>query len=251
MFEELANWFKYQKEIFGTEIYHNDTDFNKILDNFANLTETKEELNPTDIFKIDTKPNAKSIDPEWYQSKTLEQLKYNIHNCQECSLSTTRTNFVFGVGNPNAEVMVIGEAPGADEDEQGEPFVGRAGQLLTNMLKAINLEREDVFIANILKCRPTNNRRPTSDEIAQCEPYLQKQIELIKPKIILVLGLTAVSSLLKLDLKMGEIRGTVLDYRGTKLLITYHPEALLRNPNWKKPAWEDLKLLRSMIDEME
>jgi DNA polymerase len=162
----------------------------------------------------------------------------------ECGLGKTRKNFVFGVGNPNADILIIGEAPGADEDEQGEPFVGRAGQLLNKMLEAIDIKRSDVYIANIIKCRPPNNRRPTNEEINECEPYLHKQIELIKPKIILALGLTAVNSLLKMEFKMSDIRGNLLDYRGIKLIITYHPAALLRNPAWKRAAWEDLKLLK-------
>ncbi len=186
----------------------------------------------------------------WIHALSLYELNNLINTCTKCSLGHLRKNFVFGVGNPQAEVVVVGEAPGADEDEQGEPFVGRAGQLLNKMLESIGLNRNEVYIANILKCRPPNNRRPTDKEISECEPYLQKQIELIKPKIILALGLTAVSSLLKMDFKMSEIRGNILDYRGTKMLITYHPAALLRNPAWKRAAWEDLKLLKEIYNSI-
>jgi len=164
-------------------------------------------------------------------------------------LGKTRTKFVFGVGNPNADIMVIGEAPGADEDAKGEPFVGRAGQLLTKILQATNFEREEVFIANILKCRPPDNRTPIPSEVEQCEPYLLKQIELIKPKFILAVGLTAANTLLKQKFKMADIRGKVFDYHGVNMLVTYHPAALLRNPEWKKYTWEDVQLLRRLYDE--
>lgn len=190
-----------------------------------------------------------SISPNWNQSTNLEELNQKIHNCQECPLGSTRNEFVFGTGNPNADIMIIGEAPGADEDKQGEPFVGRAGQLLTKILEAINLRREEVFIANIIKCRPPENRRPEKSEVEKCEPYLQKQIELIKPKFILSLGLTSVDTLLKKKHKMADIRGKVLDYQGIKMLVTYHPAALLRNPNWKKLTWQDVKLLRELYDK--
>lgn len=186
---------------------------------------------------------------DWKQTSSLALLRESICTCQKCPLGATRTKFVFGVGNPNADIMVIGEAPGADEDAQGEPFVGRAGQLLTKILEAIELRREDVFIANILKCRPPNNRRPEPAEVEQCEPYLHKQMELIQPKFILALGLTAVTSLLKIQCKMGDIRGKLLSFYGVPMIATYHPAALLRNPEWKKATWEDVKLLRRLYDE--
>jgi DNA polymerase len=186
----------------------------------------------------------------WQSSPTLAALYEQIHMCQNCKLGATRTNFVFGVGNPNAGLMVIGEAPGADEDAQGEPFVGRGGQLLTKILEAIDFKREDVYIANIIKCRPPENRRPESDEVAECEPYLYKQIDLVKPKFILALGLTAVNTLLKSKHTMGAIRGKVLEFRGIPMMTTYHPAALLRNPDWKRAAWEDVQLLRKLYDEI-
>jgi uracil-DNA glycosylase family 4 len=186
----------------------------------------------------------------WYNAKTLEELESKIHNCQKCGLGAIRTKFVFGVGNPSAKVMVIGEAPGADEDEQGEPFVGRAGQLLNKMLAAIELKREEVFICNILKSRPPNNRDPKPDEVEACEPYLWKQISLVKPKLILCLGRIAGTNLLKMNESLGKMRGQVFDFYGVQTIVTYHPAALLRNPDWKHGAWEDLKKLRRMYDEL-
>jgi len=187
--------------------------------------------------------------PNLERYKTLEELKNAISNCQNCVLGSTRNKFVFGEGNPDADIMIIGEAPGADEDEQGMPFVGKAGKLLTDILKAINFERSEVFIANICKCRPPANRKPSTVEVFYCEPYLKKQIDLIKPKFILALGLTAAEALFKKPFKMGESRGKLFDYYGIQTLITYHPAALLRNPSWKRPVWEDVQLLRRLYDE--
>ncbi len=187
----------------------------------------------------------------WVSAATLVDLNSQICECLKCPLGKTRTNFVFGVGNPNADIVVIGEAPGADEDAQGEPFVGRAGQLLNKILEAIQFKREEVYICNILKCRPPNNREPLPEEIERCEPYLWKQMEIIKPKMILCLGRIAGQSLLKTNDTLGALRGKFFDYRGIKLMVTYHPAALLRNPNWKKPAWEDVQLFRKTYDEMK
>lgn len=186
----------------------------------------------------------------WEGAQSLDHLNAQICECQKCSLGRTRTKFVFGVGNPNADLMVIGEAPGADEDAQGEPFVGRAGQLLNKILEAVNFKREDVYIANILKCRPPNNRKPLPEETDLCEPYLWKQIELIKPKILLLLGLTAAQTLLNTKESMGQLRQSIHVYRERPVFVTYHPAALLRNPNWKRPTWEDVQKLRTMYDEV-
>lgn len=157
---------------------------------------------------------------------------------------------MFGVGNPHADLVLVGEAPGAEEDAQGEPFVGRAGQLLNKILEAIRFKREDVYICNILKCRPPNNRDPLPEEVALCEPYLWKQLELIQPKVILCLGRIAAQVLLKTSESLTALRGRVHDYRGIRLMVTYHPAALLRNPNWKRPAWEDVQKLRRLYDEL-
>ncbi|MCF8259618.1 MAG: uracil-DNA glycosylase [Melioribacteraceae bacterium] len=181
---------------------------------------------------------------------SLEELNNLICNCQKCELGKTRTKFVFGVGNPNADAMLIGEAPGADEDKQGEPFVGRAGKLLNDILIAIKFKREDVFIANTLKCRPPNNRDPHPLEMETCRPYLDKQIELIKPKVILCLGRIAASQIIGGKLALAKMRGEVFDLNGIKVMATYHPAALLRNPGWKKGCWEDVQKFRKLYDEL-
>jgi len=173
----------------------------------------------------------------------LDELKQAVSNCTQCELHRTRTQTVFGVGHPAAEWLIIGEAPGADEDRLGEPFVGRAGQLLTSMLRAMGLAREEVFIANILKCRPPNNRDPKENEVNSCGAYLRQQIELIQPKIILVVGRIAAQSLLNVDTPIGKMRGQKFIYQDTKIPVvaTYHPAYLLRSPQQKRKAWEDLK----------
>jgi len=170
-------------------------------------------------------------------------LEAAVNTCTRCRLSETRSNTVFGVGNRKADWMVIGEAPGAEEDRQGEPFVGRAGQLLNAMLKAIGLAREEVYIANILKSRPPQNRDPQSDEVAACEPFLRRQIQLIQPRIILALGRIAAQNLLKTATPIGKLRGQQYTYPGTAipLVVTYHPAYLLRTPSEKRKAWEDLQ----------
>jgi uracil-DNA glycosylase family 4 len=187
----------------------------------------------------------------WAQTTSLADLEALIQDCHKCRLWETRNKLVFGKGSATAGVMVIGEAPGADEDMQGEPFVGRAGQLLTKMLEAVNFKREDVFIANMLKSRPPNNRDPKPDELEACEPYLWQQIMLIKPKMILCMGRIAAISLLKSkETTLAKIRGNVYDFYGVKVMATYHPAALLRNPDWKRPAWEDLQQFRKLYDEL-
>jgi len=176
-------------------------------------------------------------------SASLDELKLTVSNCTQCELHRTRKQTVFGVGHPAAEWLIIGEAPGADEDRLGEPFVGRAGQLLTSMLRAMGLAREEVFIANILKCRPPNNRDPQANEINSCSAYLRQQIELIQPKIILVVGRIAAQSLLNVDIPIGKMRGKKFTYQDTNIPVvaTYHPAYLLRSPQQKRRAWEDLK----------
>jgi DNA polymerase len=153
-----------------------------------------------------------------------------------------------GVGNPNAGLMIVGEAPGANEDEKGEPFVGLAGQLLTKILGAVDLRREDVFIVNVLKHRPPGNRNPMPDEVTACSPYLFRQFELIRPKTILALGTFAAQTLLQTKLGIGKLRNQVHRFHGVPLIVTYHPAALLRNPSWKRPTWEDVQLVRRILD---
>jgi DNA polymerase len=215
-------------------------------DLFGNVQESKEHKHAA-IEKIFLPyPNE-----SWVQAQSLNELNSKINTCTKCSLGKSRISFVFGVGNPKAEVVVVGEAPGADEDEQGEPFVGRAGQLLNKILEAVNFKREEVYICNILKCRPPNNRDPQANEVDCCEPYLWKQLEIIKPKIILCAGRIAGQSLLKTNSSLTQLRGKVHDYRGIPLMVTYHPAALLRNPNWKRPCWEDVQQFRKFYDEMK
>ena len=180
---------------------------------------------------------------------TLETFNRQIENCEKCRLSKSRTSFVFGTGDPMANLMCIGEAPGFDEDREGEPFVGAAGQLLNKILGAIGFGREEVYIANIIKCRPPGNRDPDSDEIGECMPYLQKQIDMIDPKLILALGRVAAQTLLKSDAPLGGLRGRIHHYNNRKVVVTYHPAALLRNPKWKRSAWEDVKTLRTIYDQ--
>ena len=180
-----------------------------------------------------------------------DALRSRVSGCCACELHTSRTQTVFGVGNHTADWLVIGEAPGADEDKQGEPFVGRAGQLLNAMLLACGLKREQVYIANILKCRPPNNRDPRPEEVVSCEPYLMRQIELIQPKLILAVGRIAAQNLLQCDTPIGKLRGQVHHFRdtGIPLVATYHPAYLLRSPAEKRKAWQDLQLAMRTVDE--
>lgn len=173
----------------------------------------------------------------------FNDLRQEVEQCVKCRLASTRKNVVFGVGTVKAELMFVGEGPGADEDEKGEPFVGRAGQLLTKMIEAMGLSRETVYIANIVKCRPPENRNPFDDESATCIPYLYRQIEYIKPKIIICLGSVAAQNLLKTNVGISKIRGSFVDLNGIKVMPTFHPAYLLRNPNMKRPCWEDLQLV--------
>jgi uracil-DNA glycosylase family 4 len=174
----------------------------------------------------------------------LRLIREDIGDCTRCKLHKQgRKQIVFGVGNPNAELMFIGEAPGADEDLQGEPFVGRSGQLLTNMIKAMGLSREEVYIANIIKCRPPGNRQPETDECATCSPFLLRQIEAIKPKVLVALGAVAAKTLLAVNEPMSQLRGRWFDFHGHKLAVTYHPAFLLRDPRQKKETWKDLQMV--------
>jgi uracil-DNA glycosylase len=182
--------------------------------------------------------------------ETLQELSDYVRNTELIELDRTRLNPVFGVGNPDADLLVIGEAPGADEDKKGEPFVGRAGQLLTQILKAIGFERENVYIANILKSRPPKNRDPLPEEIAAHIPILYRQIGLIRPKLMLCVGRTAGNSLLGRNESLGAMRGDFQDFHGLPVLVTYHPAALLRNSNWKRPTWDDVQLLKKRHDEL-
>ncbi len=174
----------------------------------------------------------------------LKQVRKNLGECTRCKLHPHRKNIVFGTGNPEAKLVFVGEGPGGDEDLQGKPFVGRAGQLLTKIINSINLTREEVYIANIIKCRPPQNRNPEPDEIKACEPFLIQQLDVIQPKIICALGTFAAQTLLETDERISRLRGRFISYRGSKLIATFHPAYLLRNPNKKRDVWEDMKMIR-------
>ena len=217
---KIYNFLNQQKSLFGNELFSLSTN----------------QVNPDLLSHVQN-----SLDG-------LNQYSKSISLCQECSLGAKRNNFVFGVGDSNAELMLIGEAPRKEEDMEGEPFVGRAGKLLNKILAAINKNRlEGVYLANILKCRPPDNRDPLSLEVDKCEPYLLKQIEMIKPKLIMALGKVSAKILLKKEIPLDKMRSTVYDYYGTPLKVTYHPDTLLRNPDFKKFAWEDFQWARDYL----
>jgi DNA polymerase len=179
---------------------------------------------------------------------SLEEIVKAVATCKSCVLYRDAKNPVPGEGSATAELVCVGEGPGATEDETGRPFVGQAGKLLTDILAAIQLAREDVYICNVVKHRPPGNRTPLPDEVAACRPYLTRQLELIKPKVVLALGASAAQALLNTKLAIGKLRGSVHRYNGVPLVVTYHPAALLRNPAWKRPTWEDVKLVRRILD---
>lgn len=252
---DLVNYLSYVRDVFGPELYDNiqipkfeESKHQKDIEKEQSPIKPKP-INKKEDSKETTRIKESTVNPNWKEAKSLEELKEYIKDCSECKLGLTRNKFVFGSGDNNADLMVIGEAPGADEDAQGLPFVGRAGKLLTKILESVGFAREEVYIANIIKSRPPGNRRPEADEIKKCEPYLKKQIELINPKFILSLGLTSIDTLLKTKHKMMDIRGRILEYEGRKLICTYHPAALLRNPKLKRATWEDMKELRRLYDE--
>ncbi|MBS3944391.1 MAG: uracil-DNA glycosylase [Melioribacter sp.] len=229
-----------QKEIFGDLLF---SEANISSDNYES-----QNIKVTERLEMET---GNSLFMEDFQkAESIEELNSLIKECQKCPLGKTRNKFVYGVGNPKAHAMLVGEAPGADEDAQGEPFVGRAGKLLNDILKAINLERNEVYIANILKCRPPGNRDPQPFEMETCIPYLHKQIELINPKIILCLGRVAANGLLNKKLSLGDLRNNIYEFNGINVMATYHPAALLRNPGWKRGCWEDVQKFKKLYDEL-
>jgi DNA polymerase len=198
------------------------------------------EFEPPEAERVSQRIDTSALD--WPALQTA------VSTCTACALHETRTQTVFGVGAHDAQWMIIGEAPGADEDQQGEPFVGRAGQLLNNMLRALDLQREEVFIANILKCRPPDNRDPRPEEIAQCEPFLQRQVALVAPKVILAVGGVAAHNLLKVDTPVSKLRGRVHYYGETPVVVTYHPAYLLRKPSEKAKSWQDLRFAATVVN---
>ncbi len=183
------------------------------------------------------------------QNETLEEVRLDLGECTRCRLSEKRSTIVFGVGNPKAQLMFVGEGPGREEDRQGLPFVGDAGQLLDKIIQAIELTREQVYIANVVKCRPPNNRDPEPDEVEACRPFLDRQIDAVKPKVICALGRVSALNLLRTDEGITRLRGRIFSYRGAKLVPTYHPAYLLRNPGKKRECWEDMKLIKKLLSE--
>ena len=241
-----------------------DKEIKELLDKIEDFLRYQEELN-LPIFisesiseksktkKLNTEfidDYLKNIEEEFVRANSLVELDNMINQCQKCSLGKTRTKFVFGVGNPSADIVFIGEAPGADEDIQGEPFVGRAGRLLTETLKKIGLQREEVYICNILKCRPPNNRDPLPQEVEKCEPYLLKQLSLIKPKIIVALGRIAGNTLLRKNESLTNLRKNIYNYYDIPLFVTFHPAAILRNMGWKITFEEDLIKMKNYYDSL-
>jgi uracil-DNA glycosylase len=199
-------------------------------------------------------PQARGADPAKVETVTrlplLEAVRTELGECTRCKLHKTRTNIVFGVGSPEARLMFVGEAPGEDEDLQGYPFVGKAGQLLTKMIEAMGYRREDVYICNVIKCRPPGNRNPEPDEVAQCEPFLKRQLGAIRPRMIVALGKFAAQCLLRDDTPINRLRGQFRTYQGIPLMPTFHPAYLLRDPSKKKEAWTDLKEVNAALRRM-
>lgn len=228
-----------------------------VIDIFSQIIEQQRELGLGEL-RLDrdvaaalltVEPSRKPSRDTAAPTKSLADYFEQICNCTKCRLHEGRNKFVFGVGNPAADVMFVGEGPGHDEDLKGEPFVGRGGQLLDKILAAIKFDRKQIYIANIVKCRPPNNRDPQPDEISECLPYLKKQIEIINPRFICCLGRVAAQALLGVTTPLGKMRGRFMDFEGRKLMVSYHPAALLRFPQYKRDTWEDVQMLRKAYDE--
>jgi len=234
----LVSYLEQQKELYGDVPFHIST----------------EEIESFFSEDIDTPIQEIQVKEPPVYTKThtsLDALNNQLQQCRACGLCEQRSHVVFGSGNPNADLMIIGEAPGAEEDKQGLPFVGKAGQLLTKMLSATGFSREEVYIANIVKCRPPNNRDPEQNEKESCLPFLKQQIQFVQPKMILSLGRISGQTLTDISTSLSKLRGQFYTYENIELLVTYHPAALLRNPQWKKPVWDDLKKLRYRIDQLK
>jgi uracil-DNA glycosylase family 4 len=235
LLDKIEDFFRYQEElnlpVFASESTSEKTKAKKLNTEFIDYY-------------------LKNIEEDFVKANSLSELDAMINQCQKCPLGKTRTKFVFGVGNPAADIVFVGEAPGADEDAQGEPFVGRAGKLLTETLKKIGLQREEVYICNILKCRPPNNRDPLPQEVEKCEPYLLKQLSLIKPRIIVALGRIAGNTLLRKNETLTNLRKNIYNYYDIPLFITYHPAAILRNMGLKTTFEEDLIKMKNYYDNL-
>lgn len=242
IFERVAQFLRQQRNIYGDfETQINSTYTEKsIKDDLVSEPETNFEL-----------AQPSTIEKKLAACSSLTELKSLCEESEVLKTDLNNTNLVFGTGNPTADLMIIGEAPGKSEDQQGVPFIGKAGKLLDKILNAINFNRNDVYIANILKHRPPQNRDPKPDERKRSLPFLLKQIELVNPKLILCAGKVSGNTLLNSDLSLKQMRQKFHDFNGIELMVTYHPAALLRNEQWKKPTWEDVQLLRARYDELK
>ena len=240
--QEISDFFTWYQVTYGDEIAF-DGDFNLHVSTSDAPPTTEPEVEVEKKEQAETPVSQKKFNEHLVHQENpeLKAFYHEINKCSKCALHASRSHFVFGMGNPQADIMFIGEAPGRDEDLRGLPFVGKAGQLLDKMLFALKMKREDVYIANVLKCRPPNNRDPLPDEVVQCEPYLKKQIEILKPKVIIALGRISAQVLLKRMDSLSILRQNEQTYEGIPFIVTYHPAALLRNPGWKAKAWQDLQ----------
>jgi uracil-DNA glycosylase family 4 len=248
----LARYLEQRGELGQREWFLNEATAEEFLSSIAAAVErTRLGGRPVPDGSTGSPPQETPIpsDPVAMPGDAFERLRSEVLACTRCRLAEGRTTVVFGEGDPEADLLVVGEAPGQEEDRSGRPFVGPAGQLLSKMLAAIGFRRGEVFICNVLKCRPPGNRDPVADEVAACRPYLRKQVELIGPKAICAFGRFAAQTLLATETSLGRLRGSTHDFMGVPVVVTYHPAALLRNADWKRPAWEDLKLLRRVYDE--
>ncbi|HEY0703347.1 MAG TPA: uracil-DNA glycosylase [Candidatus Acidoferrales bacterium] len=261
--QQVRDWLQYGEEL-GLAPYYRDRPITANASDAVSidasvlhapqLTEDQTPMPPKTVMKAaatapisPAKSESLFGDPFRVVDDSLPKIREFIGDCTRCKLSKTRTKIVFGVGNPNADLMFVGEGPGRDEDLSGEPFVGRAGKLLTDMIKAMGLERSDVYIANVVKCRPPENRLPEKDEIATCSPFLMRQIDVIKPKVICTLGSCSAQMLLETTQGISKLRGEWIDFRDSKLMPTYHPAYLLRNPAAKADVWKDLQKVMAVL----
>lgn len=246
IFEKVARLLRQQQEMFGDF----EVSFEKQSDKDSKLQSSKVAEVQSDKVSELQSGNELSVEEQLASCSTLDELRALCETAEVLKTDLQNTNLVFGVGNPEADLMIVGEAPGENEDKQGEPFVGKAGQLLDKIMSAINFRRSDIYIANILKHRPPNNRDPKPEERQRSLPYLLRQIELVNPKVILCVGKVSGTTLLNQDLTLGKMRQKLHDFHGRELMVTYHPAALLRNPQWKRPTWEDVQMLRERYDEL-
>lgn len=263
LLDEIISFLEQEKELYGsfsteTEEEGSQTESATTPNPSEDETETtlpssSESQNTGSTPSVEKKTHQRvelSLDEQLKACSTLQELEQFCAESEQLQTDLDGTNLVFGVGNPCADLMIVGEAPGFNEDQQGEPFVGAAGQLLNKILIAIEFDRDDVYIANILKHRPPDNRNPTAEERERSLPFLERQIDLISPKVILCVGKVSGTTLLGKDDALKRMRGQFYDYRGAKLTVTYHPAALLRNPKWKRPVWEDVQQVRTLYDKL-